>query len=922
MPLSWNEIRSRARAFANEWQGVSEERAEAQSFWNGFFQVFDLNRRRVASFEKPAITDEGGRGRIDLFWKGTLLVEHKSKGRDLDRAYQQGLGYFAGMKAEELPRYVIVSDFERFRLYDLDENEQHTFTLDALPENVHLFGFIAGYQQRKYRDEDPVNIEAAELMGALHDALEAKGYTGRPLETLLVRLLFCFFADDSGVFDKDHFTFFLENHTREDGSDLGAQLNALFGVLDTPPKERQSDLDDDWARFPYVNGDLFRENHRPPFFDRHSRELLMRCSYFDWSRISPAIFGSMFQSAMNPTERRRLGAHYTSEKNVLKLISPLFLDGLRAEFEKAKGSARRLREFHDKLARITCFDPACGCGNFLIIAYRELRLLEIDVLWELARLDGQIDREGRITGQLTVEGLSRIDVDALYGVEIDDFAARIAEVALWLTDHQMNMRLSDRFGQYYARLPLRKSPHIHNANALQTDWAAVLPPDRCSYVLGNPPFIGKQVQSEQQENDMQLVMQAVAGGNSLDYVAAWYVKAAQYMKANHSIRTAFVSTNSITQGEQVSVLWGHLMNEGVKIHFAHRTFKWTNEARGKAAVFCVIVGFGLQEVSPRYIFEYETVTAEPTRFEAKNINPYLIDYNDIFIPKRQKPLCDVPEMIYGNKPAEGGHLLFTDEEKNTLLEKEPKAEKLFRRFMGADEFINGITRWCLWLVDCPPNELRALPIVMERVEGVRKFREASKKVPTQKAAQTPALFTEIRQPDDDFLIVPSVSSERRKYIPIGYFSKDVIVSNLAFVIPNASLFLFGVLTSEMHMAWMRVTCGRLENRFRYSNLLVYNNFPWPPAATEAQRQKVEAAAREVLAARDRHAGSTLADLYDPLAMPPDLVKAHQKLDAAVDACYGRTKFTTEGQRLAFLFDLYRQYAEPLERAAAKGKKKR
>ena len=649
MPLSWNEIKDRALKFSHEWADESSEDAEAKSFWDAFFTVFGVPRRRVATFEQPVKKSDGHGGFIDLLWKGILLVEHKSRGKDLDSAFQQAKDYFPGLKDRDLPRYVVVSDFARFRLYDLEEDEQHEFTLKEFYKNVRLFGFVAGYVTTSYKEQDPVNIKAAERMGKLHDKLKAIGYGGHDLEVYLVRLLFCLFADDTSIFERRQFQDFIEQRTAEDGQDLAQWLGHLFEVLNSPDEKRLTRLDEQLAAFRYVNGSLFAEHLRTADFDRDMREILIECCALDWSRISPAIFGALFQSVIIPELRRNLGAHYTTEKNILKLIGPLFLDELRAEFEKLKGQKKKLAEFHQRLAKLKFLDPACGCGNFLVIAYRELRLLELDIL---RALDGKSRTASLDVSQFNI----LCDVDQFFGIEIEEFPAQIAQTALWLMDHQMNMRVSEEFGNYFVRLPLKKSATIIHDNALQRDWREIVKPKELSYILGNPPFGGKKEQGGEQKADMARVFANVPSAGVLDFVTAWYRKAADYMAGNRHIKTAFVSTNSITQGEQVCVLWPDLLKRGVEIHFAHRTFQWSSEARGKAAVHCVIIGFALFDTSEKWLFDYETPKADPHAIKVSNINPYLVDAPDVLLTKRMSPLCDAPKMDFGSKAADFGHL--------------------------------------------------------------------------------------------------------------------------------------------------------------------------------------------------------------------------------------------------------------------------
>lgn len=904
MPLSWNEIKDRALRFSHDWADETSENAEAKSFWDAFFNVFGVSRRRMASFEQPVKKSDGHGGFIDLLWKGILLVEHKSRGKDLDRAYRQAMDYFPGLKDDDLPDYILVSDFARFRLYNLEFGTYKEFLLKDFYQNVRLFGFIAGYQTTSYKEQDAVNIKAAERMGVLHDKLKASGYSGHNLEVYLVRLLFCLFADDTSIFERRQFQDLIEQRAAEDGQDLAERLANLFQVLNTPDSKRLTTLDEQLAEFPYVNGNLYAETIPIAGFDRKMRDILLECCALDWSKISPAIFGALFQSVMNQELRRNLGAHYTTEKNILKLIGPLFLDNLRAEFERVKGNTGKLKEFHASLAKLNFLDPACGCGNFLVIAYRELRLLELHVLRVLLKE----------TATLSIDVVTfniLCDVDQFYGIEIEEFPAQIAQTALWLMDHQMNMRVSEEFGNYFVRLPLKKSATIIHGNALQIDWRDVVKPAELNYIFGNPPFGGKQYQSSGQKQDLARVFDDVQSSRVLDFVAPWYRKAVEYMADNKDIKAAFVSTNSITQGEQVGVLWPDLLQRGLIIHFAHRTFQWSSEASGSAAVHCIIIGFALRDIAEKRLFDYESPQSDADEIKAKNINPYLVDAPNILLQKRRNPLQEVPEIAFGNMPNDGGHLLLTEEGKNNLSRDEPQAAPYIKLCMGSKEFINNIERYCLWLQGISPSELKNLPLVLERVKKVKKQRLESSRPETRRLADYPMLFGEIRQPEVDYLAIPEVSSEKRKYIPISFLSKDVIITNKIYSLSAPTLYHFGILTSAMHMAWMRTVCGRLKSDYQYSAGIVYNNFPWPPSATEKQRQNIENTAQAVLNARAKYPDSSLADLYCPLTMPPDLVKAHQKLDAAVDVAYAKKKFSGDSDRVAFLFELYQQLETPL-----------
>ncbi len=913
MPLSWNDIRVRAISFSKDWKDTHCEKSESQSFYNAFFKVFGRRRRDVAVYEEKVKKLNVKTGYIDLFWPGHLIVEQKSSGRSLKKAREQATDYFLALKEEEKPRFILLSDFQTFELLDLEEDKEYHFKLSELSENIKLFDFVAGYQPQKYQDQDPVNIEASELMSHLHQKLEESGYEGADLEHLLVRVMFCLFADDTGIFDPDIFLRYIEDHTKEDGSDLGPHLVHLFEILDTESNKRSKTLDEDLAVFPYVNGELFSGTTRIPSFNREMRDALLKCCYFNWSKVSPALFGSLFQTVILPEEQRQGGAHYTSERNILKVIRPLFLDDLRAEFIKIKSDKstqrkKKLARFHERLAGLNFFDPACGCGNFLILSYRELRLLEIEILEELY----PVKKSSKV---LNIDHLSKIDVDQFYGIEIEEFPVRIAEAAMWLVDHQMNMKLSDTFGEVFVRLPLEKSAHIHHANALTMDWTIVLPSENCDYILGNPPFVGSKFMSKKQRSELLTIFNGKKGAGILDYVTSWYGKAAQYIR-NTQIKVAFVSTNSISQGEQVSVLWGALFNQyGVSIHFAHRTFKWTideKKAKGMriASVFVVIIGFAPNDTDNKYIFEYESLTSDPHQVKGKNVNPYLIDGPDILIKSRSKPISDSPMIRFGNQPIDGGHLILSLEEKKEALKIEPDIDSFIRPFLGSRELINGGRRYCLWLKDAKPQKIRSSKFITNRLEKVKEFRLASDREATKDLAKSPSLFGFTSHKESTYIAIPSVSSERREYIPISFFDASVICSNLCLIIPGANKFHFGVLTSAIHMSWVRYVCGRLKSDYRYSNQLVYNNFPWPDI-NEKVKKDIAVKADAVLKVRDQYPESTLADLYDPNTMPPALLKAHHTLDKVVDKAYRKTAFKDEKERIKFLFEFYQKITEPL-----------
>ena len=933
MVLSWNEIKSRAVQFSKEWKDETQERAEKDTFWNQFMNVFGVDRRRYARFEVSVKKLNDKQGFVDLFWPGKLLVEHKSRGKDLDSAFGQALDYFPGIEEDELPKYIIVSDFQRFRLYDLEDWETYAeFEISELINNVQLFGFLAGYEKREFKEQDPVNIKAAEMMGDLYDQLKQYGFRDGDVEQLLVRLMFCLFAEDTGIFDKDSFSEFVELKTSKDGSNLGAMLAQLFQVLNTPEKLRQKNLDEHLDAFPYVNGDIFSETISIASFDSKMRKLLLTCGRLDWGQISPAIFGSMFQSVMNSEQRRNLGAHYTSEKNILKVIESLFLVELKDEFEKIKKNKNKLRQFHDKISQLTFLDPACGCGNFLVITYRELRRLEIEVLKCL---------HPRKQHVLNIESILKVQVSQFYGIEIEEFPVKIAQVALWIMDHQMNLEASSEFGKFILRLPLTGPAHITHGNALRLDWEDIVPKDKLDYIIGNPPFSGAKLLSPEQKDDAAHVFGNIKNSGLLDFVAAWYVIVARLIHGTE-IRCAFVSTNSICQGEQVGALWNYMMEMEMKIFFAHQTFNWTNDARGKAAVHCVIIGFSYHKISPKLIYFYDNIKSEPVIRRVQNINPYLIDGPNVALSNRSSPISDAPKIGVGNKPIDNGNYLFTTEKRDEFLLIEPRAKPYFRRWIGAKEYLQAKDRWCLWLRDCSPSQLRKMPEVMKRVRAVKEFRENSKSKPTQKIANTPRKFHVENFPKSEVLVIPRHSSQNRDFVPMGFFGDDVLVGDACLVMNDVSLFHFGILSSTMHNSWLRCVAGRIKSDYRYSAKLVYNNFPWPKEIAAKKRTVVEEHAQKVLDIREQHttrhtcvqkdkngnecgkhhsskvdscskcgstelSTNTLADLYDNLSMPADLVKAHRKLDRSVDLCYRPQAFPNDSLRVEFLFNLFQEY---------------
>lgn len=905
MILSWNEIIVRAKRFSESWKDAGYERGETQSFYNDFFEIFGRRRRDVAIYERAVDRINNSRGFIDLFWKGVLLVEQKSEGRNLSSALIQAEDYYLNLNENDRPRYILVSDFQTFEFLDLETNEFKKFKLRDLYKHIKLFGFIAGRKQEKYKDQDPVNIKAAQVIGKLHESIKSSGFAEKDLEIFLTRVVYCLFAEDTGIFQPDSFRNFLELKTSEDGSDVGAKLTELFQVLNTKEENRQSNLDQDLNAFQYINGDLFSEQMTIPSLNSEMRKKIIDCCYLDWAKVSPALFGSLFQTVLDEGEQRQEGAHYTSEKNILKIIKPLFLDYLYEKLDKLKQDRStqkisRLKDFHNKLGEINFLDPACGCGNFLIVAYRELRRLEIEVFREIYS-NNQL--------QLDVNILSTVTVDQFHGIELNHFAVRIAKIAIWLVDHQMNQELSDNYGVSYTRIPIQNYKKIIRENALSYDWSNLIEPSKCNYILGNPPFVGSKLMNSDQKKELISLFNGLKGSGELDYVCCWFYKAASYIK-NSETKVAFVTTNSITQGEQIGILWKELiLNKKVEIFFAHRTFKWTIDERRVqgmhiANVLVVIIGFNINnKVKNKKIFDYRNISSDPEEISVDKINPYLLPGESIFISKLSKQFSNYPEMNFGNMPNDNGNFLISQDEYELIKRDYPKDNILnfIKPFVGAKEFISGVKKWCLWLKDVQVRDWSTSNLVRERVENVKNIRLASTRAATRSLANQPYLFGEIRQPDTDYILIPRHPSSRREYIPIGFFTKDTIVGDSCLLIPNGNLEIFGILNSSVHMTWVRYVCGRLKDDFRYSVEIVYNNFPFPNI-NESQKKMIIEISKLILEFRD-HSGDSLSMLYDPLTMPVELKRLHLKLDKLILNIYGLSNDATPPEIMSHLFNI-------------------
>ena len=844
-----------------------------------------------------------------------MLIEQKSIDKDLRKGikqsdgsllnpFQQAKRYAAELPYSERPRWIVTCNFAEFLVYDMEQpnGEPEQILLENLGKEYYRLQFLVDAKSDHLSKEMEVSIQAGEIVGRIYEALLKQYDDNSPealrwLNILCVRIVFCLYAEDAGIFSRDQFHDFLVIY---EAKDLRRALRDLFEVLNTPKEKRSKYLQEELAAFPYTNGGLFEEEIEIPQFTEELKQTLLQNASldFDWSDISPTIFGAVFESTLNPETRRSGGMHYTSIENIHKVIDPLFLNDLRHELDEIleekveKQRIHKLDSYQDKLASLTFLDPACGSGNFLTETYLSLRRLENEAIRE--RYHGQT-----MMGEFM--DAVKVSINQFYGIEINDFAVTVATTALWISEAQMLTETEHIIHQDIDFLPLRSYTNIHEGNALRIDWETVVPKAHLNYIIGNPPFVGARLMSESQKQDVIDIFGAKwKNVGNMDYVCCWYKKAAELIKQAPQARAALVSTNSICQGEQVANLWQKLFDDGIRINFAYRTFRWDSEASLKAHVHCVIVGFSYQKVKPCFIYDGDR------KIEAANINAYLIDGPDVFIIGRPKPLCCIPEIGIGNLPIDGGNYLFTKEQMNEFIKIEPKSVSYFKLWYGSEEFIHRKPRYCLWLGDCSPAELRQMPNCLKRIEAVRLFRKESKRAATNKLADTPTHFSTENMPQGNYIIVPKVSSERRRYIPMGFMSPDAFASDLVFIIPDATLYHFGILESNVHMAWMRAVCGRLKSDYRYSKDVVYNNFPWP-TPTDEQKAKIEQTAQAILDARALYPDSSLADLYDELTMPVELRRAHQDNDRAVMAAYGfPIKTMTESQRVAELFKLYQE----------------
>ena len=927
--LSLNAIRERCVKFAYDWSDcVGDEKQDGHEFMRELMKCFGITKRKAISYERRSNRASTGRqGYIDALIPGKALIEMKSAGKDLDKAEEQALDYIHDLADVETPRLLIISDFRRIRIVDLGNDimtadgidSGHTeFELAKLPDHVDDLKFLAGYGmvQVGSREQEEASIRAARVMADLYEALDGSGYSDHEASIFLIRTLFCLYGDDAGLWERDLFAEFLDARTREDGSDLGAQLAVLYQTLSTPVECRQSTLDELTARFPYVNGGIFEERLNIPSFSSAMREELVRACAFDWSGISPAVFGSLFQAVKSPEARRELGEHYTSETNILKTLGPLFLDDLRERFAEHTHDLAKLKELRQELRDLRIMDPACGCGNFLVVAYRALRGLDTDILkrireLELARKDNDEFQATMFFDDRGEHAEIMVQLDHFFGIEIEEWPARIAQTALHLAHHQANREMERLLGQAPSILPLSTSAHITIGNALRTDWTQVCPPSPSVRIVGNPPFIGQSMRSEEQTDDLRLVWGDGYDGY-LDYVTGWFIKASHYFQSfPNGGRFAFVSTNSIAQGAPVASLFRPLLEGGWRIRFAHQTFAWTSEAPGAAAVHCVITGFDRgapHEKARPVLFTYSNPKAQPDALPVDHINPYLVEGPDIFVDKRTTPLAPIlPAVRFGSKPADGGNLI-VEAEDYPRFAADPIAAKYLRPFRMGREVVRGLDRWCLWMdtEDFDPRDIDRSPILKERVRACATFRQGSKKKTTVLGAQTAHLFQENHQPSEPYVAIPRVVSETRPFYTAAHLSEDVIAGDQLYTALDPDGFLFAIISSSMFITWQRAVGGHMKSDLRFSNKIVWNTLPLP-AVSDKQRAEIIAAGQGILDARAEQPGVSLADMYNPLAMAPSLLKAHRVLDRAVDRAFGAKKaLETNEERLALLFKRYQE----------------
>ncbi len=888
-------------AFVEQHKEDKNEKSESQKYWIDFFDCFGLNASDIGRFEyavKDEYDSKNNTKFIDFFWEKKLLIEHKSRKKNLDKAFNQAVSYYDLLNTDLRPRYIIVSDFKRIIITDLLTAEKNQINIEELPNHVNLFRFILQESEIYNSPELDLTLDATEILTNLHNELKKEGYDEHELNVFLTRLLFCLYAEDTDIFKMNAFYTFIKQEENQER--VGNRINQLFSILDKPYENRPKEMYKGINDFPYVNGALFEENLNALTFTEQLYDKLIKCCNFDWSPISPAIFGSLFQEIMDEKIRHDEGTHYTSKDNVLKVINSLFMNDLRAEFTKSKNNPKKLEILHDKISKLKFFDPSCGCGNFLVVTYEQLRLLEMDIIESL-----------NPKGQVVFKSESRIRLSNFYGIEKQELPARICQVAMWLMEHKMDLDAENRFEIHRDNLPLKDSVNIKNTDALEIDWNEFIEPSDNVYILGNPPFISYQNQNDNQKKGLKHVFKGYKKTNQLDYVSAWFKKAAEYIQETN-IQVGFISTNSICQGQQASILWKILMEDyNIHINFAHRTFVWDSEIKNKAVVYIVIIGFGFNELKKKYIYTYNHNSNIPILKSVGKINNYLYESDNIFLNvKRNKSICGAPDGFFGSMPIDHGNYLFTPDEKDTFLNEEPSAKKYMKELISAREHLHNKKKYCLWLEGINLSELKQMPLVMERVENVRSFRLASTRKETNELGKgmNAVLFGNIKLPTSDYIFVPLTTSENRDYIPFDMIKEDIVPNNTTAFIDTADLYYLGILISKMHMTWTRYVCGRLKGDYRYSLQIVYNNYPFPMKVTDSQKENIRRTTQEMLNIRNNY-DESLADLYNPKYMPKELMKIHEKIDNLVDKCYSNNKFKNDDDRMKLLFKLYNEYTD-------------
>lgn len=924
--LTLDEVRNNALEFVKNHKNDSAERQQAQSWIKDFLEdIFGIHKRKVNAGFEWRVKTRGNQLYVDHLLNGILLIEMKSRGKSLDKAKSQAYQYVMKLKDEDIPKFVMICDFENIHLFNLDNNNEIRFPIIELPKYIETFNFLINKDITVTAPQSPVNREAAILLQELHSLLREMKYPKNASTLLMTRLVFCLFADDTGIFEKNQFRSFIVNNTSDDGSDLLDKISNLFVVLNTPIDKRYQS--EEFTDFRYINGDLFNVSIPSGInLTKEVRDMLLEVSKLDWSQISPVIFGSMFEGALDDSKRHNLGAHYTSETSIMKVLNSLFLDDLYEKLESITeyrtGRLKRYNEFHEKLANLTFFDPACGSGNFLMLAYREIRRLENEVI-QLTRIEEFLAENRSISSVsseelrninyqdslFSIEDSVKVNVTQFHGIEIESYAASIAKLGLWLIDHLMNIETSEIFSHYFVRLPLDTGANIYALNALEVDWKEIISPRELDYIIGNPPFLGSKELDPEQRKSMQSVMSTVIGYKKLDYVAAWFILSVKMMDINPNIKASFVSTNSIVQGEQATILWNNLFANDIKINFAHQTFEWDNKG---ASVHVVITGFSKISYKENTIFKYNKINdTNPSEIvKTSNINQYLLNDKTIFIKSRRKPLSDgAPLMTKGSASYDNKHLQVNAEERNIIIKESPLLENFIPKLVTAETMINHkrTQSYILYLKDAPLDAIKKSKFVQNRLELVREFRGKSKRVGTKKLSDYPTLLGEDRHSNDTRLVIPVVSSSNREYLPISVLDDDSIISYSSFQIIDNDLFTFAILSTRIHFAWALIIGGKLKSDLRYSNTLVYNNFVFPKT-TEKDKEKIREMAKDILNIREKYInkGNELGDLYSPIIMPPDLRKAHSTLDSYVESLYDPKGFNSDEDRVQHLVKLFKK----------------